>query len=1219
MSSRLCFRSALSPLAWAFLPLLVSGFCLHVERTTWGQESPATLELEGHSGPMMSSLFAGGGQAALTASGDHTVRLWDLKSGTTIQAYESHTGPVFALAISEDQLTFATGAQDNTSRVWRLPPTAPLKQWTTQNPPLGSLIVDPQGLWLITTDSKGNVLRTDLSTDQPTPVKSLTGHKTPVKHLSYRGDSFFYATADEEGKILIWSPYLDTPQGTHLCSGQAFVALEFHPNNQELVTTGEDGVVRFWEGSPVAAGAGVDTGQAVVCQALSPDRNQWFLGLADGRVVSVSPETPGDLKEVVKLPGRPQALVYLGDQPASLAALLDDGRCLTFQRDDPASLEILPLDQGTSLSALTAGPKILTGSPDGLTRIFRMPTPQKILRDAAVQPKQLIASGNGQWIYSWDQDGRIRIWDVANASLKQTIQLPPTTKSIAVHPQDSWLVAGEQDGHVTWWNPANPSQTGRMRLSEQSITSMGFQPTTNSLIVGNQQGVVQRWPLPLAATGDATSDENLKPAWSTTLEPAQPVQAIRVAQSQGNWMLLADQGRRAALFSAEGAPTASIPVPAAPWIDFALTTDSTQLFLLDQQQKLWRCTTANPADLKEVPCSVKPQRFRLSPDGDRVALQEQPNHWVIMEVSSGRIGESYRTPQPVLDAQWIPGDQAKVAWGSQGSIELKPLLVDQIWETGAESVSSLYAPPNTPQIFAASEQGRVSWRNEGDEQNTQSIDLGPHAIRDLEVTSDRQWLAILNAGPEVHILQIADPQTRRQIPLRSDSVDLTLSPDGKILASINAVGIVDLYDLATGTFLESLSAHQQAGRIEFHKDNRSILSSSLDKTINRQSLHLKRWVPLESGSAVTALLTANGSQMVAINSDGILQQFELSAGKKNRDFAEGQPLTGQLVTSADQQRVAVTQQDGFVSVFNLANGELEQTLEVGQPVTHLALSPDHLKVAVVDAENRLTVYGPPNNSNNSSERLAHMQVDVSGATSDLQFAKDNTHLWLTNAQGEIQQWLYASPTQLFQFNHGGPVFDVVLNKSGSLLYTVSSDQTVRGFSLENGQQKFQLRGHSGSVLALDLSDDESVLVTSGSDGTLRVWDAIGGRALKQLTKVTQPFYTLDISPNGQQVAAAGEDRQIYLFNSNTGQIEKILEGHEDFIHSVSFNRAGNRLASYGYAGALRIWEIPSGKLTWTTQVGDVGNDVAYSLDGSQVILSGGDGIGRVIEIPSAAR
>ena len=66
------------------------------------------------------------------------------------------------------------------------------------------------------------------------------------------------------------------------------------------------------------------------------------------------------------------------------------------------------------------------------------------------------------------------------------------------------------------------------------------------------------------------------------------------------------------------------------------------------------------------------------------------------------------------------------------------------------------------------------------------------------------------------------------------------------------------------------------------------------------------------------------------------------------------------------------------------------------------------------------------------------------------------------------------------------------------------------------------------------------------------------------------------SPDGKRLATACMDYRIYVWNAETGQRQAVLDGHTQYIQNLSFNHAGNLLASSSFEGLVRLWDPDSG-------------------------------------------
>lgn len=520
-------------------------------------------------------------------------------------------------------------------------------------------------------------------------------------------------------------------------------------------------------------------------------------------------------------------------------------------------------------------------------------------------------------------------------------------------------------------------------------------------------------------------------------------------------------------------------------------------------------------------------------------------------------------------------------------------------------------------------------------------------------------VAVGNA-PGAPPVDIAIQPTSRQLdqrPIRSVAV----RPDGVWIAAANNEGEV----LVWSPFVETLQARFLAHAspviaLFFRNDNQSLVTVAENGEWSQWKFSLRpaptppTETPTESAdeppvvdpnlgespSIVTlvrsgrfeiaplrqATMIGNSSRLAVIGSAATVAMVDVDAplvdgvlpdsAQQSIDLAGATPIA--LASRQDGQRLAVGTASKTLLLLRTDDFTVTQSIELAEEVHSLAFAFDNGRLASIDVANQLTIFAPPQPAREGVE----LAVDQTGPVGDakvLAAGIDNLSYWTTTASGQVERWPVVSPRPLFQLNHGGPVYSVVITKDGSKIVSCSTDQSVRIFDGTNGQQRFQLTGHQGAVHALAMAPDESFVVSSGADGTLRMWDIVGGRALRQIAKLDETQYAIAIHPDGNRLASCGADRLVHLFDLASGNELRSLPGHTDYVHAISFDPTGRRLASYGYAGELKIWSTDDGALLWETQVATVGNALAYSADGTRLLLGSGDGYARVVEVPVSAR
>jgi WD40 repeat protein len=182
--------------------------------------------------------------------------------------------------------------------------------------------------------------------------------------------------------------------------------------------------------------------------------------------------------------------------------------------------------------------------------------------------------------------------------------------------------------------------------------------------------------------------------------------------------------------------------------------------------------------------------------------------------------------------------------------------------------------------------------------------------------------------------------------------------------------------------------------------------------------------------------------------------------------------------------------------------------------------------------------------------------------------------------------------------HHEPVVAVAASPDGQTLVSGGEDEVIRIWKLADvGNPKarhLELRGHEATIQQLMFSPSDPLLVVSaGDDGRIIVWNVKEPGCRTQETKQETRIYGISVSTDGM-VAAAGADGRVLLFRlaeekrcallkdealplqglrAATLDVipDGVLLGHGGLVLAVAFNREGNRLASAGRDGSIRIW------------------------------------------------
>lgn len=194
-------------------------------------------------------------------------------------------------------------------------------------------------------------------------------------------------------------------------------------------------------------------------------------------------------------------------------------------------------DQGWGTAAIAVLPKtqtLVSGGTDGKITLWDLahrqqpPHPQVTLVQHQDWTSALVINAAGDRLFSSSKDGTVRLWQLPNGRLLQTLSDPsaPIT-SLALDPNDTILVGGSAEGTITLWNLSQNFRCRTLKAHGDEITAIALSPDGKLLATGSADSTLQIWHL-------ATTEPLLKlnHAWAITAIAFTPDGTHLISSSQ---------------------------------------------------------------------------------------------------------------------------------------------------------------------------------------------------------------------------------------------------------------------------------------------------------------------------------------------------------------------------------------------------------------------------------------------------------------------------------------------------------------------------------------------------------------------------------------------------------------------------------------------------------------------------------------------------------------
>jgi WD40 repeat protein len=465
----------------------------------WKVENGRELRtLTGHTDEVLGVTISGNGRLAVSASKDRMLKIWDVESGIELHTLEGHEDEVLSVAISEDGRLAVSASKDRTLKVWDVESGTELHTLEGHEDEVLSVAVSEDGR-LAVSASKDRTLKV-WHVESGTELRTLKGHRNEVLGVAISGDGRLAISASWDKTLKVWD----------VESGRELYTLAEHAGGVLGVSISEDGKVAVsvsllsltvWD---LTSGKGfsmipghVDSVNGVTMSrdgmlaiSASSDRTlrMWYVKHVESGWKFGTPESHKSLIEGVAMSGDGRLAVSASwDKTLKVWDVESGGELRTFKGHT---------DSVYGVAMSEDGKVAISASGDGTLKVWDIDSGRELrtLTEHRKSVQSVAMSGDGRLAVSASWDKTLKVWDVESGRELRTFKdYTESVYSVVMSSDGKVAISASADGTLKVWDVDSGRELRTFNGHMESIHGVAMSKDGRLAISASRDKTLKVW------------------------------------------------------------------------------------------------------------------------------------------------------------------------------------------------------------------------------------------------------------------------------------------------------------------------------------------------------------------------------------------------------------------------------------------------------------------------------------------------------------------------------------------------------------------------------------------------------------------------------------------------------------------------------------------------------------------------------------------------------
>ncbi len=383
--------------------------------------------LQGHTNLVYGVALSEDGRVAVSASADHTLKVWEVETGRELRTLTGHTSSVEGVALSRDGKTAVSASWDCTLKVWEVETGRELRTLTGHTRWIKGVAISGDGRLAVSASEDRTLKVWEVETGRE--VRTLTGHTSSVEGVALSGDGKVVVSASDDHTLKVWA----VEGGHELCTLTGHISritgVAVSGDGRVAVSVSSDNKLKVWE---VASGRELRTIEHPQRVIGAPDLRGVAMSM-DGRL-AISATQDRTLKVWEVESGR-ELCTFTGHTDGVGGVALSGDCKIAISASDDHTLKVWAVEGGRELRtiightrevsevALSGDGKIAVSASYEMLKIWEVESGRE-LRTLSEQTGSITGvalSTDGKILVSASHDTMLVVWEVESGRQLQTV------------------------------------------------------------------------------------------------------------------------------------------------------------------------------------------------------------------------------------------------------------------------------------------------------------------------------------------------------------------------------------------------------------------------------------------------------------------------------------------------------------------------------------------------------------------------------------------------------------------------------------------------------------------------------------------------------------------------------------------------------------------------------------------------------------------------------